>query len=366
MTPPFREIPHQPDAAKLATWCIVAQTEPPWGWAFRVNPKSDRFAATKQTLGTDLMTPPVREIPHQPDRAKLETWCIVAQTEPPWGWVRVNPKSDRFAATKQTLGIDLMTPPVREIPHQPDRAKLETWCIVALCRASAVASGDLRRALSGGACIGSDGRPSLPHRRGFCFCVFDEEPLLPPRRYNSAATTTAHPHARAGHSGDGSRCCGVDGEPWDGEPRRCSAVAHKPTPASRRKDSPGPRECFIRRPDPPPPPPPPLPNLAAAAMSSDGVVQVVEESDACSDAPDSFSEDADLGAEVLSILVVLGTPASEKSTLYNVALGTALPVAARRAPGALPPAASPQQRLPDTPPYSNSSSRAAPPAPAAA
>jgi hypothetical protein len=31
----------------------------------------------------------------------------------------------------------------------------------------------------------------------------------------------------------------------------------------------GPRECFLRRPDPPPPPPPLLPTLAAA-MSSDG------------------------------------------------------------------------------------------------
>jgi hypothetical protein len=79
---------------------------------------------------------------------------------------------------------------------------------------------------------------SFPHRRGFCFCVFDEEALLPPRRLNSAATTTAHPHAHAGRFGDGSRCCGVDGEPWDGEPRRWSVVAHKPTPASRRTDNP--------------------------------------------------------------------------------------------------------------------------------
>jgi hypothetical protein len=50
-------------------------------------------------------------------------------------------------------------------------------------------------------------------------------------------------------------------------------------------------------------------------MSSDGVVQVVEESGDFSDAPDSFAEDADLGAEVFSILAVLGPQASEKSTL---------------------------------------------------
>jgi hypothetical protein len=205
--------------------------------------------------------------------------------------------------------------------------------------------------------------PSFPHRRGFCFCVFDEEPLLPPRRFNLPQPlphTRTHARGIPGTCLDAAALTGSPGTESQGGVQRWHTNQLQPPAA---KLAPGPRECFIRCPD--PPPPPPLPNLAAA-MSSDGVVQVVEESGDCSDAPDSFAKDADLGAEVLSILVVLGTQASEKSTLYNAALGTAFPVAARRAPGALPPAASPQQRPADTPPYSHSTSRAAPPAPAAA
>jgi hypothetical protein len=100
-------------------------------------------------------------------------------------------------------------------------------------------------------------------------------------------------------------------------------------------------------------------------MSSDGVVQVVEESGDFSDAPDWFAENADLGAEVLAILAVLSPKASGKFTLYNAALVTAFAVAARGVSDA-PPPVSPPQRPADTPPYSNSTLRAATPAPAAA
>jgi hypothetical protein len=75
-------------------------------------------------------------------------------------------------------------------------------------------------------------------------------------------------------------------------------------------------------------------------MSSYGVVQVVDVSGDFSDAPDSFAEDADLGAEVLTILAVLSPQASEKSTLCYAALGTAFAVGARGASDAPPPAAS--------------------------
>jgi hypothetical protein len=63
-------------------------------------------------------------------------------------------------------------------------------------------------------------------------------------------------------------------------------------------------------------------------MSSDRVVQIVEESGEFRNATSSFAEDADLGAEVLPNLAVLGPQASKKSTLCNAALGTAF--AARR------------------------------------
>jgi hypothetical protein len=96
-------------------------------------------------------------------------------------------------------------------------------------------------------------------------------------------------------------------------------------------------------------------------MSSDEVVQVVEESGDFSDAPDSFAEDADF---VVEVLAVLGPQASEKSTPRNAALGTAYAVAARGAPEAQAPEASPPQSPADAPPYSHSTSGAATPAPA--
>jgi hypothetical protein len=100
-------------------------------------------------------------------------------------------------------------------------------------------------------------------------------------------------------------------------------------------------------------------------MSSDGVIQIVEESGNFSDAPDSFAEDADLVVDVLAILAVLGPQASEKSTLRNTALGAAFADAARGASDAQAPEASPPQRPADTPPYSHSTSGAATLAPAA-
>jgi hypothetical protein len=101
-------------------------------------------------------------------------------------------------------------------------------------------------------------------------------------------------------------------------------------------------------------------------MSSDGVVQIVEESGDLSDAPDSFAEDADLVVDVLAILTALGPQASEKSTLGNAALGAVFAVAARGASDAQAPEASPPRRPAETPPNSHHTSRAATPAPTAA
>lgn len=63
------------------------------------------------------------------------------------------------------------------------------------------------------------------------------------------------------------------------------------------------------------------------------VVQVVDADAGFSDSAEWFAEDEDLGAEVLTIVAVLGPQASGKSTLCNAALGADFPVAARSAVG---------------------------------
>jgi protein SEY1 len=63
------------------------------------------------------------------------------------------------------------------------------------------------------------------------------------------------------------------------------------------------------------------------------IVQVVDEEGNFIDLPEWFSEDSGLGAEVLTVVAVLGAQASGKSTLLNASLGTSFDVAARSVVG---------------------------------
>jgi protein SEY1 len=63
------------------------------------------------------------------------------------------------------------------------------------------------------------------------------------------------------------------------------------------------------------------------------VIQVVDSEGNFTESPEWFTEDAGLGADVISVVAVLGAQASGKSTLLNAALGTSFDVAPRNAVG---------------------------------